>query len=75
MNGTSKPSRKIHITKFTLTFRIFIDNELFQVVEIQICFIPEIFKYVFYSYVSIIIRIKGKECFSDRLETITEFGL
>lgn len=74
MNGISQPLGKILVAQSTFSSGIHVSYQFFQIVEIQIGFVSEIFQDVFHSDVPVIICVERQECFSDGLKTVRKFN-
>ena len=72
VDGISQPLREVHVAKTPLALVVFVDYQLFEVIEIEICFVPEILEDIFDSDVPIIVTIQSQKGFTDRLEAVAE---
>ena len=59
VDGVAQPLREVHVAKTPLTLVVFVHDELFEVVEIEICFIAEILEDIFHGNETVVITIQS----------------
>ena len=66
LDGISDPLREVHVADHASLFGILVSDQLLEIVEAEVLFLPKVPQDVFDGNVTVVVRVEVKEGFAHR---------